>query len=157
MLADTELHLFVPMESPTVDQQRERCARWAKRRSPDGSEIWLNWVTRDEPTGELVAHFQAGLKEDGVASVGYVVARRFQRMGVAAEGLRAVLDYLHAELGAIEAKAWSDTRNLASHRLAERLGMSNVGFIKDADFFKGATSDEFVFSIKFGDREDRED
>jgi RimJ/RimL family protein N-acetyltransferase len=43
-------------------------------------------------------------------------------------------------------KAWSDMRNKASHRLAERMGMKVVETIKNADFFKGSTSDEFVFA-----------
>jgi hypothetical protein len=37
----------------------------------------------------------------------------------------------------------------AKANLAKKLGMVQVEFIKDADFFKGATSDEFVFSKVF--------
>lgn len=39
---DSELHHFVPFQAPTLEQQRERCQRWAKRRSPDGKELGLN-------------------------------------------------------------------------------------------------------------------
>jgi len=112
-------------------------------------ELWLNWAARDNGTGKLVAHIQAGVKDDKVASVGYVVSRAFQRKGIATECLGAVFNYLQVSLRVREVKAWSDTRNEASHRLVERLGMVKVETIKDADFFKGKPSDEFVFSKVF--------
>lgn len=146
LFADPELHRFVPYEPLTLEKQRERCARWEMRRSPDGQELWLNWAGRDKTTNEIMAHFQAGVKADAPASVGYLVARAFQRRGFAFEGLDAVFAYLRDALGVHEVKAWTDTRNTASHRLAQKLGMMNVETIKDADFFKGATSDEFVFA-----------
>jgi ribosomal-protein-alanine N-acetyltransferase len=147
--SDLELHLFVPFEVPTYEQQRERCARWQKRISPDGTELWLNWAARDKMNGQVKAHIQAGVKNDGVASIGYVVGRKYQTTGIATECLEQVFKYLRDSLKAREVKAWSDTRNEASHRLAKKIGMIQVGIIKDADFFKGSTSDEFVFSKKF--------
>lgn len=149
LFRDPELHHFVPFEPISLEKQRERCAKWAKRRSPDGTEIWLNWAARERTSGQIMAHFQAGVKENGTASIGYVVARAFQGKGLATEGVQAVFSYLRDVLGVCEVKAWSDTRNKASHRLAQRLGMIQVDHIKDADFFKGASSDEFVFSKIF--------
>ncbi len=146
LFSDPELHRFVPLEVPTLEQQMERCKRWAKGQSPDGKELWLNWAARDKNSGKIVGHFQAGVKDDGIASIGYVVARDFQRKGLALEALQAVFYFLHKDLAVREVKAWSDTRNQASHQLAQKLGMTKVDQIKDADFFKGATSDEFVFS-----------
>ena len=144
---DPDLHHFVPFEPISLEKQKERCARWAKRRSPDGTEIWLNWAGRDKASGQVIAHFQAGVRENGVASIGYLVARAFQGKGYATEGLQTVFRFLHEAMGVSEIKAWSDSRNEASHRLAKKLGMKQVEFIKNADFFKGSTSDEFVFSL----------
>ncbi|MEK6705219.1 MAG: GNAT family protein, partial [Bdellovibrionota bacterium] len=145
---DLELHHFVPFEPLTLERQKERCTRWAKRRSPDGTELWLNWLGRYKDSGVPAAHFQAGVK-DRVASIGYLVARKFQKQGIATEGLQSIFDYLRDVLAVKEIKAWSDTRNQASHRLAKKLGMTQVDLIKNADFFKGGTSDEFVFSKVF--------
>ena len=149
LFSDPALHTFVPFEPLTLEKQRERCARWEKRQSPDGKEIWLNWVGRENTTGLVAAHFQAGIKDPGIASIGYLVAKRFQMQGFAFEGLETVFALLRKNFAIREIKAWSDTRNEASHRLAKKLGMVQVEFIKDADFFKGATSDEFVFSKVF--------
>ncbi len=147
--SDPDLHEFVPFEPPTLEQQREKCLRWEKRWSPDRNELWLNWAGRDKQTGTLIAHIQAGVKQDGVASIGYVVSKRFQNQGFATEALERVFDYLRITLSVREVKAWTDTRNAASHCLAKKLGMVQIEVLKNADFFKGAASDEFVFSKKF--------
>ncbi len=149
LFCDPELHSFIPSEPQSVEKQRERCARWSKRRSPDGSEIWLNWVARDKYTDQAVGHFQVSIKQDGVAAIGYLVGKAHQNKGLSTEALEVIFAYLREGLGVLEVKAWSDTRNTASHRLAKKLGMVQVEFIKDADFFKGANSDEFVFSKVF--------
>jgi RimJ/RimL family protein N-acetyltransferase len=93
-VSDDELHTFVPYKQLTLEEQRERCARWAKRKSPDGKELWLNWFARDISTKLPVVHFQSGLKEDGVASIGYVVARKFQDKGCATEAAQIIFEYL---------------------------------------------------------------
>ena len=165
----SELHKFVPFAVPTLEQQRERCAKWAKRQSPDGKEIWLNWAARlktdgrtgnhivaqavnsakKQVAGKVIAHFQAGIKEDGVASVGYVVSCTHQGIGLATEAMSAIFLLLKNSFSVREIKAWSDTRNEASHRVAKKLGMTQVDLLKNADFFKGSSSDEYVFSKIF--------
>lgn len=149
LFSDSALHVYIPLEAPTLEQQIERCRRWENRRSPDRKELWLNWAGRENSSEKVIAHLQAGLNQDGVASIGYVVAREFQGKGLAMEALEAIFAYLRDTLCTREIKAWSDTRNVASHRLAKRMGMTQVGFIKDADHFKGSSSDEFVFSRVF--------
>lgn len=147
--SDPKLHQFTPSEPPALEQQKERCIKWARRRSPDGSEIWLNWAARDNTSGNIAAHIQVGIKEDSVASIGYVVSTAFQRNGIATEALEATFQYLKKHLGVREVRAWSDTRNIASHALVKKLGMVQIDYIQNADFFNGETSDEFVFSKIF--------
>jgi len=146
LLADPELHRFVPFEPPTLEEQIKRCSRWAVGLSPDGLEIYLNWAAREKASGDLIGHFQAGIKQAGEASIGYVVARRFQGLGVAQEALQSIFDFLRDSHQIKVIKAWTDTRNFSSHRLAERMGMTIIETIKDADFFKGTSSDEYVFA-----------
>jgi RimJ/RimL family protein N-acetyltransferase len=92
-----------------------------------------------------MGHFQFTIPTTGVTSVGYVVKRSHQNQGMATEALAHLYDYLRDGLGIKEVKAWADTRNLVSHKLAKKLGMTQIELIKDADFFKGASSDEYVF------------
>ncbi len=149
LFSDKELHKFVPFEALSLEDQVSRCSRWAKRRSPEGDEVWLNWAGRERESQKVIAHFQVGIKFDGTASIGYLVARNFQRQGFASEAISILFAYLNSELKLREVKLWTDTRNIASHQLAKKMGMICVDTLKEADFFKGATSDEFVFSKVF--------
>ena len=149
LFRDPELHRYVPYEEMSLAQHRARCRVWAERWSPDGGELWLNWLGRERETRRAIAHFQATVGRDET-SVAYLVAAEFQRKGFAREGMRAVLDYLRDCLAVRDVKAYIDTRNAASQRLAKALGMVQIDLIKDADFFKGATSDELVFALTLG-------
>jgi ribosomal-protein-alanine N-acetyltransferase len=148
LFRDPDLHRYVPYEEMKLDQHRARCRVWATRTSPDGSELWLNWAGRERESRTVIAHFQASVTSEE-ASVAYLVVAAFQRRGFAREGLRAVFDYLRDVLAVPEIKAWIDTRNEPSQRLAKSLGMVQVDFVKDADFFKGETSDEYVFGVRW--------
>ena len=146
LLSDPELYHFVPYQALSLEQQTERCRKWERRLSPAQDEVWLNWLAKLKDDQGAVTHFQVGIKHDGTVSIGYTVAKKYQRQGFAFEGLRLVLNFLKTNFQIIEVKAWSDTRNFASHQLLIKLGFEQIDLIKDADFFRGASSDEFVFS-----------
>lgn len=146
LFSDPLLHTYVPLEPPTYEQQLARCTRWQRGQAPDKSEIWLNWAAREKSSAHLIAHFQASVRPNGEATIGYVVIRNAQGKGFAFEAMTAVIDLLKDRYKAIEVKAWTDTRNVASHKLAAKLGMSVTAIIQNADSFKGSTSHEFVFS-----------
>jgi RimJ/RimL family protein N-acetyltransferase len=108
-----------------------------------------HWVARLKSTGDVVGHFQAGVKEGPDSNLGYTVGRKFQRHGFASEALRGILSLLGSEIGIKSIKAWIDTRNIPSILLVEKLGMVRIDFIKRADNFKGADSDEFVYQFTY--------
>lgn len=149
LLSDPDLHRFIPSDPPNLEKAKERCARWSRRMSPDGIEIWLNWVAREKKSETVIAHFQVGVKKDGIATVGYLVSRAEHGKGFATEGLKVIFNFLQNTMHVNEIKAFTDSRNTASHRLALKLGMKESQTIKGADVFKGSTSDEIVFSIMF--------
>lgn len=144
-LSDPQLYTYLPSDPPvSVDALRERYARLEARRSPDGSQLWLNWAAR-LADGAYVGLVEATVHADATAHVAYFVFRPYQRQGFAGEGVSAVLGHLKDVLGVREARALLDTRNEASWRLMERLGFQRVRLIKDADHFRGASSDEYEY------------
>lgn len=147
LLLDEALYIYVPQDPPNLDELRRRYKLWGTRKSPDGSEIWLNWMARERATGECIGHFQAGYDHKNGFSVAYTVGRTFQRRGYATESLGGVVNFLRSKMNAQSVKAWVDTRNLASIRLLRGLGFVQVQVIEDADEFKGTKSDEFVFEL----------
>ena len=147
VLADPRTHTYIPSEPPTdLNALRARYARLETRRSPDGTEWWLNWTVF--AALEAIGTVQASVRHtEGSADVAYVFAPAAWGRGYAAEAMRAVLGFLPT-LGVVRAKAYIDTRNLASQRLITRLGFVQVGEILAADEFKGEVSDEYVYELQ---------
>lgn len=149
LLKDADLYSFVPQDPPELAKLEKTYDFWSKRASPAGDELWLNWAARNKQTGEVIGHFQAGVKEGTESNLGYTVGLCFQRQGFAKEALQAILSFLNEKMRLESIKAWIDTRNLASIALVEKLGMVKVGFIEKADHFKGKDSDEHVYQLIF--------
>jgi ribosomal-protein-alanine N-acetyltransferase len=145
-LSDTALYAYLPGKPPSsVEALRERYQRLEKRRSPDGTQLWLNWAGRQH-NGAYVGLVEATVLADATAQIAYFVFGPFQRQGFAAEAVAAVLAHLKNDAGVREVRALLDTRNEASWRLMERLGFRRARVIKDADHFKGASSDEYEYA-----------
>src|SRR5262245_41085521 len=86
-LRDEALYRYIPQEPPaTLDEVEARYRRLATRRSPDGSERWLNWAGGLKSTGEYAGLFEATVCPDSTALLAYMVFMPFQNQGYAREG-----------------------------------------------------------------------
>lgn len=152
LLSSLELYRYIDSKPPSFDELTALYQKWELRKSPDGAEEWLNWIARERSSGKAVGYFQAGVPTARGSSsepyVAYVIGTEFQNQGFAAEGLASLISFLRIEKELNEIKAWVDTRNLRSIHLLEKSGFEKIDHIKNAGFFNGATSDEFVFSLK---------
>jgi RimJ/RimL family protein N-acetyltransferase len=61
--------------------------------------------------------------EPDVVMVGYTIAPSQQRKGYATEAMAAVVDYALQVLGAGLVRAYADAENIASVRVAEKVGL----------------------------------
>lgn len=173
-LADPALYTFLPKDPPaSLAELRVRFERLESRTSPDGTQRWLNWAAR--PVGDgveeveeratalqgadapptlararYVGLFEATVYPDRTACIAYFVLATAQRSGHGACGAGMVLSYLFAQ-GVDSVLAYIDTRNTASIRLVEKVGLRRVRLIENADHFRGSASNEYVY------RRDRED
>jgi len=112
-----------------------RYALLAARRSPDGSQLWGNWVIRVRGTGAAAGTLQATLPAGGPgagpAEVAWVLARRYQGRGYAAEAARSLV-------AALQQAGWTvmahiHPRHLASQRVARAAGLSPSSEIHDGE------------------------
>ncbi|AGN88066.1 hypothetical protein H650_23950 [Enterobacter sp. R4-368] len=85
--------------------------------------------------------------EKSWAYIAYHVFGRYQKRGVAKQCVRMVIDFLFKHYHLSHVDALIDSRNLASIGLVESLKLKKINELKDADFFKGSTSDEFHYRI----------
>jgi RimJ/RimL family protein N-acetyltransferase len=145
-LRDATLYTYLPEEPPaSLEALAARYLRLAARRSPDGTEVWLNWAARLQGADDHVGTFQATVRADATALIAYMIFTPHQRRGYAATGCTAVLDCLAQAWGVRTVAAEIDTRNAASIALVEALGFTRVGLRAGADFFKGSQSDEYRY------------
>ncbi|WP_322094935.1 GNAT family N-acetyltransferase [Paraburkholderia bannensis] len=147
-LIDPANYRYIPQEPPaTVDDLTGRYRKLESRRSPDGTEAWLNWALMGldgNAHGYVQATIQLNSKEAWIA---YFVFSPSQRLGYAKEALDGLLPALREAYGIVKFNAEIDTRNIASIRLVESLGFARIRHVENADEFKGAISDEYHYSL----------
>lgn len=144
-LSDPAMYEFVPQDPPASrDALCERYRRLETRRSANGEELWLNWVVRLRSSA-AAGLVQATCVKGAKAFIAYEVFTPHQRRGIATEAILEMLKHLRQSAVTETAVARVDTRNARSICLLERLGFARTKFIKDADAFKGSTSDEYEY------------
>lgn len=146
-LADPRIYLYIPGNPPIgAEELRRRFAHQESRRSPNGAELWLNWVvfSGQDTLGTVQATVHLAQRR---ADVAYVFGPGAWGKGYATEAVRAMLTFLRDSLNVEGFVANIDTRNAASQRLVQRLGFVQTDLIVGADQFKGSVSDEYVFTL----------
>jgi RimJ/RimL family protein N-acetyltransferase len=122
-LCAPELYRFLDVELPTsVEALEAQYRRWGVRRSPDGSQQWLNWAARKSDGEEYVGWFQATVFSNATADIAYVVFVPYQRCGYAREASEAMIAHIFDAYGVSIISVNADRRNAASIRLAQAMG-----------------------------------
>jgi len=148
-LRTIELHSFIPQDPPPdLPTVRARYRRLAARRSPDGQQLWLNWIARQRHDGTPVGTVEATVYPNRTAALAYMIFVPFQRRGYAREAVERVIERLIRDYGVDVVTAEIDTRNAASIAVIERIGFERVATHRAADFFKGAISDEYRYEYR---------
>jgi ribosomal-protein-alanine N-acetyltransferase len=148
-----ELYTYIPIDPPDdLELLRAKYKRWSHRYSQDEKEVWINYAIYSASKNEYLGTLQATVELQGKTYIAYEVFPQFWRTGVAKEAVTALIKYLHFYFGIKIITAHVDTRNESSCRLLESLNFSRVSFIKDADFFKGRSSDEYVYEFQLRDQ-----
>jgi ribosomal-protein-alanine N-acetyltransferase len=113
-------HLDYP-PPPTVEHLAGVYARLEERKSPDGSEHWLNWVV--SPLGQApVGYVQATVMPSGIAWIGYVFSKQHWGKGYATHAVQAMVEHLPLEYGVSRFLASVEAENVPSIRLLARIG-----------------------------------
>lgn len=147
LASDPAMYRYVPQDPPeSLEKLAARYKFLETRVSPDGAELWLNWIVRLKSENACVGVVQVTLPRDGRAQLAYEIGARYWRRGFATEACARVIEALF-EQGAVEVRAELDTRNEASIALLERLGFRRGALKKNADHFKGSESDEWTYTL----------
>ena len=141
-LRDPRLYAFLDSEPPnTVDILETQYRRWEARRSPDGTQTWLNWAARLRG-GDYVGWLQATIYENRRADLAYLVFIAHQRQGFALEACRAVVSHVCSEYDAGSIRATIDPNNSASIALAKKLDLTQSGNNAHSIWFERRTPEQ---------------
>lgn len=121
VLSDPAIYEFEGMPPPSVAALAAGIRRKLSRVSPDGREVWLNWVVR-VPDGRLAGYVQATVYASGTAQVGYEFASRHWRQGIGSAALGWVLQELARAHAVHTVVAVLKAANFRSLGLLARLG-----------------------------------
>ena len=121
VLSDPEIYRYLDDSPPaSVEALRSRFARLETRMSPDGNQLWLNWVIR--PQGQPPVGFvQATVAPPGTALIAYVLSSRHWGRGYASIATHAMLEHLATAYQVRRFLATVEAGNQRSIRLLEHL------------------------------------
>ena len=125
VLADPAIYEYENAPPVSVQALRERYGRLETRRSPDGRELWLNWVVRLDG-GPLIGFVQATVFAGGSAIVAYEFGSPWWGRGLARQAVTAMIDELQDAYHVRSLLAVLKTVNQRSAGLLQRLGFVRV-------------------------------
>ena len=124
--ADERMWSYEPRShrATSVAELERRFTRFAARRSPDGSEVWLNYAVR-LTGGPYVGTMQATITGSS-SLIGYTIFADHWRQGYGKEGCARLVRFLFEEFGVRWVRATVDTENAASIALLEHIGFQRT-------------------------------
>jgi RimJ/RimL family protein N-acetyltransferase len=126
VVSDPCSYEFISKKAPGSPLElEERYRHQEKRISPDGSELWLNWIVREVKSNVAMGFVQASAKKDDPkAQIGYLFHPQFWGKGYAFEALSQMCRLLSLNHKITFVWASIDPRNERSIKLMERLGFA---------------------------------
>lgn len=124
LYSDPEITKYIPDAPRSRDEAREEL-EWHMHGHPRNSQLGL-WATIHRASGKFIG--RCGLlpwSVDGQeeVEVAYTLARNYWGQGLATEAARAILQYGFEKLNFPRLISLIDSENLASQRVAEKIGM----------------------------------
>ena len=149
-----EIVRYIPWPERTRDQVEEALLKTihtgANELKSVGDFFVLAWeIKSGEHAGKVIGQSNMSLRsvQDQLSDIGWVTHQDFQRQGFAFEATLALMNYAFTNFPLHRIVADIDTRNPESAAMAEKLGMRREGEFKDAEFFKGAWCDMWLYAI----------
>lgn len=150
---DPEVCQYLPFPAQSRDDAVRRLRTWTDFLAADPADHpdddWALTLAA-EHSGAVVGDVMLRLKAGGghsMAELGYVFSPAVAGRGLATEAARAVVDLAFGPFGCHRVFAQLDTRNGASARLCERLGMTHEAHLRRDYFADGEWSDTTIYGL----------
>lgn len=114
--SDTRAMTFMPTPPHESVDQTHNSFQWSLSR--DGAFYWTICLKGDDTPIGVVNY----LGETRIQGMGYILHPDYWGQGITTEACRAVLDYGFTNLGYDKVELWIDQNNIASLKVAQKLG-----------------------------------
>jgi len=146
VLTDPAIYEFENEPPASVEALRERYRKLETRRSPDGTQRWLNWIVRLRGNGHAIGYVQATVLADAQALIAYEFGSAWWGRGMGYEATASAIEELRGRFGVTVVGAVLKQVNHRSRTLLARLGMRLAG---PAEFPGGmADADEAAMVLR---------
>ena len=105
-------------------------------RHPDQWDWYAMWMIEKTDGTHIGDLCFKGLREDGIAEIGYGILEAYQGQGYATEAAIAVLDFMFNEVEITDIRTSAAEINPGSWKLMEKLGFEFIG-TKKSTYYKG--------------------
>jgi RimJ/RimL family protein N-acetyltransferase len=140
---------YIPFEPMTIEAVAAKLTgvwqRQAIGAEGEGLTLGIELARTGRVIGDLMLYFQSAEHRSG--EIGWVIHPGHSGNGYATEAAHALLHLAFDQLELHRVTARVDARNLASLRLAERLGMRREAHLVRNEWFKGAWSNEIDLAL----------
>jgi RimJ/RimL family protein N-acetyltransferase len=139
---------YQPVEPMTEDQALDFLSRMAALDSGE-ADGWIMFGVELRSERRMIGEVGIFLSPSpqSKGDLGWSFHPDFQGQGYATEAAQILLAYAFNERKLHRVTSSCDTRNTASFRLMERLGMRREGHLRQSLFTKGAWRDEYLYAL----------
>lgn len=142
--ADPRWAQFLPLPTPYTFRHAEEFVATAILYDRATHVVWA--VEHD---GHVIGGLNVRVTpSDFQVEIGYAIAREQWGKGLVTEAARVVLDTCFEHMPAlVRVEALADSRNTASSRVMQKLGMTHEGTLRKARFIRGQHVDFDIYSV----------
>jgi len=146
--SDPEVVRYTSWGPNTREVTRTVLRGWLKEQEV-GLEHSVTLAIELRSEARLIGAIRIGVKDERnrTADFGYTLARRYWSRGYATEAARGLIDTVFRKLGIHRIYATCDTRNIASFRVMEKLGMRREATFEKDVIQKGEWRDSYLYAI----------
>jgi RimJ/RimL family protein N-acetyltransferase len=95
----------------------------------------------------FIAHFYVLHVAGRQLEIGYSLVPSERGKGYGTEATQLMVDYLFLSKDTMRIQAQTDPRNVASHKVLEKVGFKKEGTLRKSFFMRGEWRDAYIFSI----------
>lgn len=130
ILSDRQLYSFTGDEPPESEMAlATRYGLLESRKSPDESELWLNWILFLADSDTPIGYVQSTVS-DAHAEIAWVIGLIWQGEGYASEAAIALVGWLRGK-GVNDIRCCINPEHLASQAVARNAGLKKSNLLED--------------------------